>query len=104
MFEVFLHERVRAARGRHLNSAHARPRTRCAAATMAKPVCPRDTSGMSSLASLSVAPTAHGFAAVVDGVDLRGPLDASLRARLVDLWKDHPLLCFPEQALDPAAL
>lgn len=59
---------------------------------------------MSSLASLSVAPTAHGFAAVVDGVDLRGPFDASLRARLVDLWKDHPLLCFPEQDLDPAAL
>ena len=63
-----------------------------------------ERAAMTSHASLTVVPRVPGFAATVTGIDLRAPLDDVLRARLIDAWSRHPVLCFPGQALDAATL
>lgn len=53
---------------------------------------------------LSVAPHAHGFGAVVTGLDLGRRLSPEQVEAIHDAWARHAVLIFPDQCLAPEAL
>ncbi len=59
---------------------------------------------MTDFRHLEVRPTPQTFVARVRGVDLSRPLEAAVSAELLAAWARHPVLVFPGQRLDPAAL
>ena len=59
---------------------------------------------MTDFRHLEVRPTTQTFVARVRGVDLSRPLEAAVSAELLAAWARHPVLVFPGQRLDPAAL
>ncbi len=53
---------------------------------------------------LTVIPEPQGFAAAIHGLDLSTPLSNAARRELMAAWCTHPVLCFPEQTLEPTTL
>ena len=52
----------------------------------------------------STTASSPGFVAEISGIDLAAPLDEAVFEALRDTWTRYPVLVFPDQALDPAAL
>ncbi|WKN24056.1 TauD/TfdA dioxygenase family protein [Azotobacter vinelandii] len=63
-----------------------------------------DTAEPNSLARLSVTPTGKALGAVVTGVDLAQPLSADIADALRRAWREHLVLLFPGQFLEPETL
>lgn len=53
---------------------------------------------------MEIVPTGAVLGATVTGLDLAQPLNVAITATLLNALGRHGVLCFPDQALDPAAL
>ncbi|MEZ4281741.1 MAG: TauD/TfdA family dioxygenase [Myxococcota bacterium] len=58
----------------------------------------------SAAASVQVSPLAHGFGAIVTGLDLAQALSPEAAAAIHAAWARHAVLVFPRQDLGPEAL
>jgi len=56
------------------------------------------------MTSVMIVPTGRALGAEVIGVDLRARIDSPLAERLREAWREHLVLLFRDQSLDPEAL
>lgn len=56
------------------------------------------------MSDLRVTPSGGPCGATVEGVDLRQPISSDLAAELREIWLEHQVLAFPDQAIDDDGL
>src|SRR6516164_5151625 len=54
-------------------------------------------------ATFALRPLSPALGAEISGIDLRDPIDAALRAKLLDAWHEHLIILLRDQVLDEDA-